>query len=325
MHIKDRIYGLHTVTEPVLCELLTTAPVRRLTGINQAGASQYVVAGKTVTRYEHSVGVMLLIRLLGGSLEEQIAGLLHDVPHTAFSHVIDFVFANDSHEYHEKFHSDIIMDSEIPVILAGHNLDVHKILDHRNFPLLERELPDLCADRIDYTLRDMTASIGYKDSIPMYISNLTVSHNEIVFTSPDIARQFALDFLYMDETRWSHPYEIALFQILAEAIKIGLHKGILAHDDLFQNDSFVYNKLNGADDPDIRAKLSMINPSLIITDDPDDYHFFSRTKLRFVNPKFLTTDGTIARVSDHDPEFDNILAAHKERVTRGSYIKILSY
>ncbi len=34
---------------------------------------------------------MMLVNRLGGSLEEQIAALLHDVSHTAFSHVIDYV------------------------------------------------------------------------------------------------------------------------------------------------------------------------------------------------------------------------------------------
>jgi HD superfamily phosphohydrolase len=37
---------------------------------------------------------MLLVRRLGASLEEQIAALLHDVSHTAFSHVIDSVDHN---------------------------------------------------------------------------------------------------------------------------------------------------------------------------------------------------------------------------------------
>jgi len=50
------------------------------------------------TRFDHSVGVMLLIRKLGAGsspasalLKEQVAALLHDVSHTAFSHVIDYV------------------------------------------------------------------------------------------------------------------------------------------------------------------------------------------------------------------------------------------
>ena len=34
-----------------------------------------------VTHFEHSIGVMLLIRIVVGSIEEQIARLLHDVSH----------------------------------------------------------------------------------------------------------------------------------------------------------------------------------------------------------------------------------------------------
>lgn len=39
---------------------------------------------------------MLLNRQLDASMEEQIVALLHDVSHTAFSHVIDYVF--DDHD-----------------------------------------------------------------------------------------------------------------------------------------------------------------------------------------------------------------------------------
>lgn len=90
MLVNDEIYGEYEV-EAVLQDLIQSKPVQRLKGIHQGGASYLVNPKWNVTRYEHSMGVMLLIRRLGGSIEEQIAGLLHDVSHTAFSHVIDFV------------------------------------------------------------------------------------------------------------------------------------------------------------------------------------------------------------------------------------------
>jgi len=161
MNINDRVYGINIIQEPVLIELINSKPIQRLKGINQAGASQYAIEGKTVTRYEHSLGVMILLKKLGASIEEQIAGLLHDIPHTAFSHVIDFVFkdTNPNHEFHEKFHKKIILQSEIPTILKKFNfVDIDRILDEHNFSLLEKSLPDLCADRIDYTLRHSFAT-----------------------------------------------------------------------------------------------------------------------------------------------------------------------
>jgi len=103
MQIHDRVYGEVQIDNPVLIELMHSAPLQRLKRINQAGVAQYVLPRKNITRYEHCVGVMILLKRLGASLEEQIAGLLHDVPHTAFSHVIDFVFASERHDYHENF------------------------------------------------------------------------------------------------------------------------------------------------------------------------------------------------------------------------------
>src|SRR3989339_131162 len=131
MEIKDRVYGQVNITEPVILELMASGPLQRLKGIKQSLSNQ------TVSRYEHSLGVMILLKILKAPLEEQIAGLLHDVPHTAFSHVIDYVFVSSehSHEFHEKFHEQMIKKSEIPKILAKYNYDVNKILDEDNFSL----------------------------------------------------------------------------------------------------------------------------------------------------------------------------------------------
>lgn len=60
---------------PILAELIQTKPLQRLKNIHQRGASYLVNLNWNVTRFDHSIGAVLLIRKLGGSIEKQIAGL----------------------------------------------------------------------------------------------------------------------------------------------------------------------------------------------------------------------------------------------------------
>jgi uncharacterized protein len=327
MIIEDRVYGKINIEESVLLELMKSGPLQRLKGINQAGASKYAIAAKVVTRYEHSVGVMILLKFLGASVEEQIAGLLHDVPHTAFSHVADYVFTSDEHkhEFHEKFHEQIIKNSEIPVILKKYNYDLSRILDEHNFSLLEKDLPDLCADRIDYSLRDRVAMGADISRIPIYIKNFVVKDKEIIFNDMKIAKQFSEDYLEMDYKYWSHPREVAMFQILADALKVALEKKIISQDDLFQDDDFVYNKLKQSKDKDILKYLDKLNPKLKIELDKKNYDFYSRNKLRFVDPKFVSSDGSIRHTTEAFPKFKDELKKHKDWIEAGNYIKIVAY
>ncbi|MBU1202481.1 HD domain-containing protein [Patescibacteria group bacterium] len=324
MIITDRVYGKIEINEPVLLELMQSFPLERLKGINQAGASQYAL-NKPINRYEHSVGVMILLKILGAPLEEQIAGLLHDVPHTAFSHVIDYVFENEDHEFHEKFHEEIIKKSDIPGILKKYNFDLDRLLDENNFPLLERKLPDLCADRIDYALRDRVGYLKEGERVASYIADFVTVNNEIVFSKPDIALYFAKDFLDMDYRVWSAPLEIALFQILANAIKIALAENIISKDDLFEDDKFVYDKLKNSANQQVLDLLAKLNPKLVIDFDKNNYDFFSKNKLRFVDPKFVDTDGNLKRVTERFPEFIDDLKKHEDWTLGGHYIKIKSW
>ena len=173
MEIIDRVYGRQEIRETVLIELVRSRPLARLKGINQAGVSKYLNLRKDVTRFEHSVGVMLLLRKFQASIVEQIAGLLHDVPHTAFSHVADFVHINEHHEFHELFHEQVIAASEIPQILKKHGIP-ELVIHPEKFSLLEQKIPDLCADRIDYALRDFMAEREDHESIQAKLSGLVV-------------------------------------------------------------------------------------------------------------------------------------------------------
>ena len=325
MIINDLVYGKVEIKEPVLIELINSKPLQRLKKISSAGATPLAREGRYNTRYDHSVGVMILLKKLNAPIEEQIAGLMHDIPHTAFSHVIDYVFKNEEHEFHERFHEKIIMQSEIPSILQKYNLDLKYIMDDSNFPLLENKLPDICADRIDYTLRDILLYLNKRENVDQYISAFIVKNNEIIMNNEHIAKSFAEDYIKMNEVAWSSLIEEALFHILADAISIALDNKILEMDDLFKDDEFVYNKLKSSHNKEILEQLKMLNPKLKVTIDSKNPDFYTKPKLRYVDPTFTNQDNTIQTVSQAFPNLKKQMQDYKEKMSKGYHVKIASY
>jgi len=185
--------------------------------------------------------------------------------------------------------------------------------------------PDLCADRIDYSLRDRVTMNSDSSRVSDYIKNFVVKDKEIIFANQNSAKNYAQDYLEMDYKYWSHPKEVALFQILANAIKIALDSNVISQDDLFEDDDFVYNKLKKSKNSKIQEELVKLNPKLEIMLDKKDYDFFSRNKLRYVDPKFIDTDGKIKRVSDISAEFKSQMKEHKNWIEGGNYIKIINF
>ena len=68
LKIDDRLYGSVVVNEPALAAVIDSAAVQRLRGVLQHGVTALIGITRPLTRYEHSVGVMLLVRRMGGRL-----------------------------------------------------------------------------------------------------------------------------------------------------------------------------------------------------------------------------------------------------------------
>ena len=143
MKYIDRVYGEFEITEPVILELINSYSLQRLKGVDPIGyrplwAKPNVDIGEyEYNRFSHSVGVCLLLKKYGAPLEEQIAGLIHDVSHSAFSHCIDYVLDSGSEKEHN--HQDNLFDSfirktEIPDIIKKYGFDLEYILNDDNFP-----------------------------------------------------------------------------------------------------------------------------------------------------------------------------------------------
>ncbi len=321
MKIKDRIYGSVEVVEQVIIDLLGSSSLARLKGINQAGPSKYLYPWKNISRYDHSIGVMLLLKSFGASLEAQIAGLLHDLPHTAFSHVIDYVFESEDHTYHEKYFRQMVETGDIVHILKSHNIAIETI-DPEKHPLLERPIPDICADRIDYALRDHFAWTQDFHRLQQKLNGLSVFAREFVFKDKKSAKTFTDDYLRMDETSWSTPRELAIYKLLALAIKYALDQRILTHEDLFTEDDVVIDKLKTSGDRYIAEKLAYLTSGFHVAEGSPALHdVFVKPKVRYVDPKIIV-GGSLRRLSEVYPEYLQIISEHTARSEKGRFIRV---
>lgn len=324
MVISDVIYGEFKVDQ-VLEELILSKPVQRLKGIHQAGASYLMNETWNVTRFDHSVGVMLLIKKLGGSVEEQIAGLLHDVSHTAFSHVIDYVFNNENESYHEEIFSSVVKNSEIPAILSKHGYRYEDILlDDSKWTLLERSAPELCADRVDYTLRDMY-TYGYisLEEAQDFLKDLIAVNGKMVLQNIEIAEWFTKTYYKEVIDFLMKPINIYGNDMLAKTLKLALHKKIIHPDDFLLEDHELISKLQQCKDQEVDALLSKVHPSVDVKEDRNDYDLQQKNKVRLIDPPLLR-EGKIVQSSAISEEIKQMSDIAYEKAVRGMYVKVIS-
>lgn len=324
MKITDSIYGDDEI-DGILEELIFSHPVQRLKGIYQGGASYVVNQKWNVTRYEHSIGVMLLIKKLGGSLEEQIAGLLHDVSHTAFSHVIDFVFNNKNEDYHENIYHQIITDSEIPHILSTYGLNYKDILlDNSNWNLLEQPAPELCADRIDYTLRDMYRYENITmEEVDHFLDHLIIKEGKIYLKDIKTAEWFVRIYYKEVIDFFMNPLNIYGYDYLAKTLKTALDKEIINISTLLGTDEEVMNILRSSGGIDVKNLVSRLHRRVIVKEDKADYHLHRKNKMRIIDPSVFYDDNLIAS-SALSKEIKTMNENAKKKAEEGMYVKIIS-
>lgn len=304
MQINDRVYGQIKITEPVIVELINSKPLQRLKGISQDGAANYIQPQRNVNRLEHSIGVWYLSSLYQRPLIEQIACLLHDVPHTAFSHVIDFVMHDEKHEFHEKFLEQIIRNSEIPSILNKYGLELEAILKKANFPLLENDLPAISVDRWDYFMRDGTM-FGLMPPVLVnaYLEGIKLDQTtrQFYFTDQTLAASFAIMFMSFSRLIWLDPVSHGGFFLLANSLKRALANGEITQSDFFTTDARLLAKLKTSKDKQIKAWLKRLAPgNEFVYADKSEAEFFGPNKPRSVDP-LVKVDGKLKRLSDLVP------------------------
>jgi HD superfamily phosphohydrolase len=257
---------------------------------------------------------MLLVRQLGGLLPEQIAALLHDVSHTAFSHVIDYVVADhDEQSYHEEIKESYLAKTELPHLLAEFGYDWHDFLDEEAFPLLEQPAPRLCADRVDYFLRDAKGlGLAAQTDIEWIIQSLVVNHGRIATNSVAAAQWLGSTYMQADDASWANFREVGLYEVTARAIRRGLEINLIQEADFLLTDEPFWHKLQQSDDAQLNEWLSLISAETEFVWDEDNPAFRVSTKLRAIDPDVVIA-GELRPLSTLDPHFKQQRTAYLNR------------
>jgi uncharacterized protein len=300
MRWRDRVYGRVSIADPEILDLIGCATFERLKGVRQAGPSALAFPFKDVTRYEHSLGVFILLRRLRAPRREQVAGLLHDISHTAFSHAVDFVFTSTEQDHHEQLKPLMLDRPDISRALAGLGYSPCDFYDDSVYPLLEQPIPVLCADRLDYFLRDgLACDVVKPEFVKRILGCLAVVDHRIVLTDVTVAHEATALFATMNRDWWASPVEAFIYNEFADALREGLRLGAIEHDDLLTEDMLVLEKLEAAGSRRIAKKLQLIrqlDPELAL-----DYVPRIVPKERWLDPPVLIK-GAVQQLSSLAPK-----------------------
>jgi HD superfamily phosphohydrolase len=236
------------------------------------------------------------------SIEEQIACLIHDLSHTAFSHVIDFVMKDVKQEFADNRLEEIINKSDIPKIIEKYGFDLKKVLDKTKFPLLDNSLPDVSMDRWDYFMRD-GFMMGFlpKALINSFLSEIYEKENVFYFKDLRLASTFAILYVNFCRLIWLDPNSHGSYFLLGEAIKIALDDKLIIEEDFFTNDEVLLDKLKLSSNIKIKKILDRLTQGKeFVYEEENKAEFFGPNKARFVDP-LIESNGKLIRVSDLTP------------------------
>ncbi|MDP3889581.1 MAG: HD domain-containing protein [bacterium] len=331
----DTLYGTYEITEPVLIDLLNAPSVQRLKKVNQYGVNYYLNA-QPYTRYEHSVGVLVLLRRFGASEQEQVAGLLHDVSHTVFSHVGDHVLAQQNNAkfsgeqnmaYQDVIHNWFLQQTELADILAHHNLSVEDVW-HKNeiFPMMAPEHSEMNADRLEYILHGAyLESMWREEDINALLEKLRFESGHWFFIDQEKAKMFGVASLALTEHVFAAPWNLVVYTSAARALLRAVAINLISlHDINFSTDDVVWRLLNESDDLEIQHCMNTIreyNKHFVMSTE-DDYDLVLKSKCRGVNPLVLYNQ-QLSQLTELDTDFAQEFHRVKQLVTNPRYVKLI--
>lgn len=320
-------YGPIDVNEDILIELIESEAMQRLKKVHQYGVSYYTTHPEEYSRYDHSLGVFALLRKNNAPLKEQIAGLLHDVSHTVFSHVGDWIFGVEykDKDYQNQIHSKFLEERGILKILKKYGYTAKEMDPNRaNFPMLEDSLPNMCADRIEYNIQGAfhQGFLTHDEAIKLF-NNFSYERGNWVADDVELVKKITRYSIFMSEDCWGSPINYIQSRHLADAIIHAKEKGIISNEEIhFGIDDDIWNKLQNHKDSKIQEKLRVVHNvnNYFSFVDPKDAEQAITTKCRGIDPLVKKNNKTL-RLSEIDSNIANELQKSKKLHQNGWGLK----
>ena len=263
------------------------------------------------SRYDHSLGVALIIYHFTNDMKQAVAGLFHDIATPTFSHVIDFL--NNDHltqESTEDGTREIIeQSSDIQTLLKKYHLTTDEVCDYHMYPIADNDTPKLSADRLEYTLNNViNFNFGSLEDSKTIYENIIVSKNEyneleLQFKDEQYAIQFANYSLQCSKIYVADADRYSM-QHLAELLKQAIEDHVLVYEDLYQNEPFVIHKLKQNETYNKQWQAFKNQSTIYKSTDPVDSSYrMIHAKKRYIDPYILNK----GRVTTIDTNYNQLL------------------
>ncbi|MCQ2591422.1 MAG: HD domain-containing protein [Treponema sp.] len=191
------------------------------------------------SRLDHSVGVALIIWHFTHDKAQTIAGLLHDVSTSVFSHVSDFRKGDALTQTVTEAENESIIHSnnELKKLLESDNLTIEQIEDYHKYPIADNEIPQLSADRLEYMFPSGMALDGTWDlpSIERAYNDIEVLTNEngepeLGFKTLDIAVDYCRRFCMIGHILQLNENKLTL-HLLGQIMNLAVETNLLTEQD----------------------------------------------------------------------------------------------
>ena len=278
------------------------------------------------SRFEHSIGVALIIWNFTKDKAQTIAGLLHDVSTPAFSHVHDFRKGDSLTQTEtEKDNFSILKSSaELLECLKQDGLSLEQVSDYHKYPIADNEVPALSADRLEYMFPSGIAlkgnwslkkSFSLREVKKIY-NDIVICKNEsniieLGFKTKSIAELYTKRITDIGLFLQKNEDKMAL-QFLAEILNMAIDLNVLSEKDLFElSEKQIIDFLDNLVKENPHAKLKDLQPDknsieklciyfktfrtfkkIVRSDKPLENHYCINLKVkkRYINPLVMTKE-----------------------------------
>lgn len=193
------------------------------------------------TRFDHSIGVALIVWHFTHDKIQTLAGLFHDISTPVFSHVADFrkgdaLTQTATENETEQF---IRNDAELCALLAEDGIKVEQVSDYHLYPIADNERPQLSADRLEYMFPSGAALQGSwsLDEVAEVYGDISVLQDEsgrpeLGFSSVKVAELYCEKFLETGHVLQLNENKLTL-QLLAAVTSKAIELGLLTEEDCY--------------------------------------------------------------------------------------------